>query len=50
MPDRALSIPVTKVVQPIGTFFTGSVDAYALLDICKFDFVAFRTQVGTKNS
>jgi DGQHR domain-containing protein len=38
MPDRALSIPVTKVVQPVGTFFTGSVDAYALLDICKFDF------------
>lgn len=32
MPDRALSIPVTKVVQPVGTFFTGSVDAYALLD------------------
>jgi DGQHR domain-containing protein len=38
MPDRALSIPVTKIVQPVGTFFTGSVDAYALLDICKFDF------------
>jgi hypothetical protein len=38
MPDSALSIPVAKVVQPVGTFFTGSVDAYALLDICKFDF------------
>jgi DGQHR domain-containing protein len=38
MPDRYLSIPVTKVVQPVGTFFTGSVDAYALLEICRFDF------------
>jgi DGQHR domain-containing protein len=38
MPDRALSIPVAKVIQPVGTFFTGSVDAYALFDICKFDF------------
>src|SRR4051794_29140033 len=38
MPNRALSIPVARVVQPVGTFFTGSVDAYALFDICKFDF------------
>jgi DGQHR domain-containing protein len=38
MPDRALSIPVTKVVQPVGTFFAGSVDARALFEICKFDF------------
>lgn len=38
MPNRSLSISVTKVAQPVGTFFTGSVDAYALFDICKFDF------------
>lgn len=38
MPDRALSIPVTKVIQPVGTYFNGSVDAYALLEICRFDF------------
>lgn len=38
MADRVLSIPITKVTQPVGTFFSGSVDAYALLEICKFDF------------
>lgn len=38
MPDRQLSFAVTEVKQPIGTFFIGSVDAYALLEICKFDF------------
>jgi DGQHR domain-containing protein len=38
MPDRNLSILVTQVKQPVGTFFVGSVDAYALLEICKFDF------------
>lgn len=38
MLDHNLSILVTKVKQPVGTFFVGSVDAYALLEICKFDF------------
>ncbi|WJR79644.1 DGQHR domain-containing protein [Bradyrhizobium sp. NP1] len=38
MTDRFLSFPVTRVTQPVGTFFAGSVDAYALLEICKFDF------------
>lgn len=33
-----LSIDVIEVTQPIGTFFTGAVDAFALLEICKFDF------------
>jgi DGQHR domain-containing protein len=38
MPDRNLSIIVTQVTQPVGTFFVGSVSAYSLLEICKFDF------------
>ena len=38
MVDRTLSILVTKITQPVGTFFVGSFDAYALLEVCKFDF------------
>lgn len=48
MPDRALSIPIAKVVQPVGTFFTGAVDAYALLEICKFDFRRIESAGGYK--
>jgi len=33
-----LKINVVEVKQPIGTFYVGSVDAYELLEICKFDF------------
>ena len=38
MVDQTLSIVVTKVTQPVGTFFVGSVDAYSLLEVCRFDF------------
>jgi DGQHR domain-containing protein len=43
-----LSINVIEVTQPIGTFFTGSVDAYALLEICKFDFRRIEERGGYK--
>jgi DGQHR domain-containing protein len=33
-----LRIDAVAVKQPIGSFYLGSVDAYDLLEICKFDF------------
>jgi DGQHR domain-containing protein len=36
--SEELRIDVVEVKQPIGTFYVGSVDAYDLLEICKFDF------------
>lgn len=43
-----LSVDVIELVQPIGTFYTGSVDAYALLEICKFDFRRIEDRGGYK--
>jgi DGQHR domain-containing protein len=46
--SRELSVGVIEVMQPIGTFYTGSVDAYALLEICKFDFRRIEERGGYK--
>jgi DGQHR domain-containing protein len=43
-----LKLDVHEVTQPIGTFYSGSVDAYDLLGICKFDFRRISERGGYK--
>lgn len=45
---KSLVVPVFAVRQPIGTFYTGVIDARALLEICRFDFRRIHDQGGRK--
>lgn len=45
---RSLQIQIVELAQPIGTFYLGSVDAYSLLEICKFDFRRIEERGGFK--
>ena len=47
--SHALEFKVVKTKQPIGDFLLGSVDAYKLLEICKFDFRRIQDRGGYKD-
>jgi|SRR5665213_789944 len=46
---KLLEFKVIKIKQSIGDFLIGSVDAYRLLDICKFDFRRIQERGGYKD-